>query len=381
MSHWRIDVIAPAPADREPPGMASLPRELPAALADLGHTVRVLYPDGGETPTPGRGSVQAIPIRIEPGRRSASRTSAFGRKLAAQMDRAADLWLALDPSAGSLPIVPGPGPLYAYLAEGAAVDDPRRAPPGAARTGLRGRAEGWWDRRVLRGLEESAIWRARLVFATSPATAERLATLYRVPPERIRTVPPALAPARPAGTKEEARLALHVPPDVPVTAFVGQDPAAEGFPIALAAFRKVRALFPGARLLAVRGPWPPEPGVVYIPSDDAASRALVLRAADVVIFPAPAAAAAGVPWDALGYGAALVVSHHVPTQALGRVGAIRVVASDDPGDYASELAELLADPALRRTLGDAGQALADTLTLGRMAERIEREILLITPAA
>ena len=74
-----------------------------------------------------------------------------------------------------------------------------------------------------------------------------------------------------------------------------------------------------------------------------------------------------------------MLSHHVSTSGLGRTGALRTVGSDDPGDYASELAELLADPALRRALGDAGKALADTMTVGRMAERIERAIVPFLP--
>ncbi len=198
MPKWRIEVIAPEPPWGVPPGVASLPTELPTALSDLGHQVRVLFPEGAESPPTGPRSVTAVPIRIDRTRRSAPRTSAFGRRLAGEIDRKADLWLALDPSAGALPVTQGPGPLYAYLAESAAVDDPRRAPSDGVKSGLRGRAETWWDRRVLRRLEEAALWRARLVFATSPTTAERLGALFQVPADRIRTI------LRPSPTRNRA---------------------------------------------------------------------------------------------------------------------------------------------------------------------------------
>ena len=373
MPGWRIEVVALAPPTTIAPGTAPIAWALPQALADLGHEVRVLYPTVSEGPAPSLRRAHAVPLgSAANGRREVPRTADFGRRVAAEIDRSAQLWLGFDPAAGAIPAARGRGPARAYVAETIALDSLVRPGVAGARSGLRERVGGWLDRRTLRGLEETAVRRADAVFATRRGTGERLAELYEVPSRAIHEIPPGVPAPLDVGTKAQVRLGLHVPPDVPVAAFVGRDPAAEGLETALAAFRKVRVLFAGARFLVAGASLPPEPGVLCVGANDADARARVLRAADVLLFPAGPSGTPQAPWDALGYGIAMIVSARVPRDGLDDPRAIRTAASDDVGDYASELAELLADPALRRTLGEAAKACAASLTFDRMAERVEK---------
>ena len=48
--------------------------------------------------------------------------------------------------------------------------------------------------------------------------------------------------------------------------------------------------------------------------------------------------------------------------------AVRSLSSDDPGEFASVLAELLADPAARRVLANAGEQYAAPFDPARVAE-------------
>ncbi len=173
------------------------------------------------------------------------------------------------------------------------------------------------------------------------------------------------------GTPAEARAALKVPADVPVVAFVGRTPERQGLDLALAAFRRVRVFFPGARLLVVGSTPKPEPGVNGLGVVDEATKARVYRASDVFLFPARYR---GVRPRPAGGDAVRRRDRGEPPRPPRRCLPpldVRVAADDDVGSYSSELAELLADPATRREVGRRGQMYADSLSYEKMAERFE----------
>jgi hypothetical protein len=113
------------------------------------------------------------------------------------------------------------------------------------------------------------------------------------------------------------------------------------------AFHRIRPLFPGARLIVAGAEVPTDPGVIALPGRDAPTFGVALAAANVALF------AEGRPtFDPMLIGAmrarcaiAAAPSVRLPLDAAG---AITYAATDDPGDLASVLAELFADPALAR---------------------------------
>jgi phosphatidyl-myo-inositol dimannoside synthase len=237
--------------------------------------------------------------------------------------------------------------------------------------GVRQRVGNWLDRRALVRLESGALARADVVIVGSEANRALLGRYYNVPKERVALLPLGVPAPLDVGTAADARAALKVPADVPVVAFVGKTPERQGLDLALAAFRRVRVFFPGARFLVVGSTPKTEPGVNGLGVVDERTKAQVYRAADVFLFPARYEGFGLAPREAMRYGVATVVSSHVPLDGATPPEDVRVVADDDVGNYASELAELLADPATRRDVGRRGQAYADTLSYEKMAERFE----------
>ncbi|MCI4362358.1 MAG: glycosyltransferase family 4 protein, partial [Thermoplasmata archaeon] len=225
--------------------------------------------------------------------------------------------------------------------------------------------------RALERLERSALNRADVVIVASEKNRDLLATYYGVPKERVALLPLGIPAPIDVGTAAEARAALKIPIDVPVVAFVGKTPDRQGLDIALEAFRRTRVFFPGARFVVAGSSPKVEPGVASLGVVDEPTKARVFRAADVFLFPARYEGFGLAPREAMRYGAATVVSRHVPMDGAVPGTDVRVAADDDPGTFASELAELLADPATRRALGQHGKAYADTLSYERMAERFE----------
>ncbi|MGI0151184.1 MAG: glycosyltransferase family 4 protein, partial [Thermoplasmata archaeon] len=153
--------------------------------------------------------------------------------------------------------------------------------------------------------------------------------------------------------------------------FIGRTPERQGLPLALAAFRRIRAFFPGARLVVVGSTGPAEPGVMYLGVVDQATKARVLGASDVFLCPARYEGFGIAAREAMRAGIATIVSPHVPLDGNELRSAARIVDQDDEGGYASALAELFADPALRRSLGAAGRAFAERFRPERMMERFE----------
>jgi phosphatidyl-myo-inositol alpha-mannosyltransferase len=384
MPRWRIEFLASVPPEEVSSGLGRVVWELAASLAALGHRVRVLYPAGEGPPAPPYKGVEGVPVPVgKATRRPFGRDIAIGRAATALFDPDADLVVGNDEKAGAIGALPGRGvhrPVFALFVHDVALHAFDTLRPLEPARGLRQRVGNWLDRRTLRTLEAAALDRSRVILVGSDVNEELLRRHYQVVADRIRRLPIGVPGPLEVGTKSEVRLALKIPPDVPVVAFVGRTPERQGLPTALDAFRRVRVFFPGARFIVVGSKPKSEPGLLALGIVDEATKARALRASDVFLFPARYEGFGLAPREAMGYGLAAVVSAHVPLDGIDREEAIRVVATDDPADYASELAELLADPALRRSIGEAALACAEDFSFDRMAERFEKIFAPYLPA-
>ena len=380
MPTWRVEILSSVGPEETSSGLGRVVWELGAALATLGHSVRVLYPEDPPTPhAPVRG-VAAVPVPTAgAGRRPFSRDIAFGKRATALLDPAADVIVGNDEKAGAVGTPPRRGghPVWIHFAHDVALHTIDTLRPLEPDRGVRQRVGNWLDRRSLKGLEGKAIDRAHAVVVGSKTNALLLEKYYRVPKERVAVVPIGVPAPRDVGSKADARLALKVPPDVPVVVHVGRTPDRQGLPTALEAFRRVRGFFPGARFLVVGSSPKPEPGVVPLGVVDEETKARALKAADVFLFPARYEGFGLAPREAMRYGLATVVSSHVPMDGVD-ASAVRVVATEEAGDYASELAELLADVALRRSLGEAARAASASWSFDVMATRFEKVVAPLT---
>jgi glycosyltransferase involved in cell wall biosynthesis len=373
---WKVELLASAGPDDPTSGLSRGVWALGSALAGRGHTVRVLYPSSTLESPPGPvGGVRPVPVPVVGvPRRPFGRDIVIGRNASALVDPAADLLLGNDEKAGAIDAAltrPGGRPLFAMSVHDVALHTFDTLRPLEPDRGWRQRVGNFLDRRTLRSLEGRALRRARAVLVGSDLNRRLLTKYYQLPPSRVHLLPHGVPDPIDVGTRAAARAALHVPLDVPLVAFIGRTPARQGLPTALEAFRRIRAFFPGARLAVVGSSTAAEPGVLSLGPVDEETKARVLRAADVFLFPARYEGFGLAPREAMRYGVPTIVSAHVPLEGIAAPQAVRIVATDEPGDYASELAELLADPALARAVGEAGRRAADEFSYGRMADRFE----------
>jgi glycosyltransferase involved in cell wall biosynthesis len=374
MPGWRVDFLATAAPDDPTSGLSRTVWELGRALAERGHSVRVLYPSDGRAAPPGPTGVEAVSVPLlGVSRRPFGRDIAVGRAASSLLRPNAQIVVGNDEKAGALDVPNGRGAraVFGMFFHDVALHTFDTLRPLQANPGVRQRLGNWVDRRALVRLESAALERADVVIVGSEANRTLLGKYYAVPKERVALLPLGVPAPLDVGTKAEARASLKVPADVPVVAFVGKTPERQGLDLALAAFQRVRVFFPGARFLVVGSVPKPEPGVNGLGVVDETTKARVYRSADVFVFPARYEGFGLAPREAMRYGVATVVSAHVPLDGATAPDDVRVVAEDDVGAYASELAELLADPATRREVGRRGQAYADTLSYEKMAERFE----------
>lgn len=377
MPSWRIDLLATAPPQETSSGLSRVVWDLSAHLVARGHSVRVLYPAPPGSATAMWRGVAAVPIDDRPaGRRPFARDIALGRAASRQIDPSADLVVGNDEKAGAL-VLPGPGPrrpAFAMIVHdvGLHTFDTLRplAPPG----GLRQKIGDWLDRRALQRLERSAFGSARRIVIGSELNRDLLKRHYGIVGDRIVLIPFGVPDPHPPVGREAARRALKVPLDVPVVSFLGRTPDRQGLPIALDAFRRVRVLFPGARFLVAGSGAASEPGVMALGVVDEVVKNRLLEASDVFLFPARYEGFGLAPREAMQRSVATIVSSHVPLDGIDPKAAVRIVASDDPGDYASVLAELFSDPAMRRAIGAAGRVYAERFSFATMAERFEESM-------
>jgi glycosyltransferase involved in cell wall biosynthesis len=374
MAAWKIEILATAPADASLSGRRRALGELGGALAHRGHRVRVLYPADPPAPASLPEGVVAVPVPVgERDRRARGGELAIGRNASDLLDPMADVVVGVDETAGALwwKERPGGRPALVMVVHDLARERlEARRPPAAGRR-LRARVGTWLDRRALGRLEASAFERARLVLVDSERCRRLLASEYGVAQAHLHPLVPGVPDPLDVGSKADARKALRVPMDVPAVAFLGGRDEAPGLPVALDAFRRVRPLFPGARLLVAGSAVPAEPGVMPLGAADPTVEARALRASDLFLFPTGEEGFDPAPILAMRYGVATIVSRHVPLDGAKDGREARIVPAEDGGEYASALAELLADPPMRRSIGEAGRRYADRFTFANMAETFE----------
>jgi len=365
-----VDLIAVGPPPLDPYAPAASTWALAAGLASRGNDVRVLHLPDPSARSPPDG-VTALPVEI-PLRRPggpvepAEFASAAGRRLRPT----ADLVLRDPVGLGPLGVrrarrqSPRVG-AFARMVELYAFEGERKGRPTA---GVVDRLDTWLDHRSVRRLERAALQEADRIFYEVPEVARSLTEEYSVPARKLVALPPAVASLPPLPPRDASRNDLRIPRDVPVVvapaAFEAPEPS--GLDRVLESFRRVRPFFPGVRLVVVGSPAPSDPGVISLPDRSAETLADALASANVAVFARRTpgfdpgvvlAARAAVPPIVLP-GACLPVDP---------AGGVCVAASDDPGDLASVLAELLADPAAEKQTGQAATRFAEAFLPERVA--------------
>ncbi|HEV2315989.1 MAG TPA: glycosyltransferase family 4 protein [Thermoplasmata archaeon] len=376
MPGWSIDFLATAPPEETRSGLSRVVWDLGARLVQRGHRVRVLYPSEPFATAPPHAGVERVPLPVVGLKRETyARERAIARAASDLLSPMADLIVANDEKGGAIELPRGPRagrPIFGMFAHDVQQHHlmTMRAATQPNPT-FRQRIGTWLDRRAIQKLESTAFRRASAVVVGSEANKELLRKYYPVPAEKIHVIPPSIPPLADSGDRAASREALRIPLDVPVVSFIGRTPDRQGLPLALEAFRRVRVFFPGARFLVVGGPAPSEPGVAALGIVDEVTKAQVLRASDLFLFPARYEGFGLAPREAMRAGVATILSRHVPLDGNDGVEVARIVKEDDAGAYASELAELLADPALRRTLAERGRAYSERFGPEVMAEKFE----------
>jgi len=372
MASRSVDVITSGPPSPDPYHPTAPAWALAEALAAHGGRVRVLHPATSDVGPAPAGTV-AVPLPLEyrhPGTafESADWARVAGRHLLPDTDL-----VVRDPSGlGRVGITKtgGTGVVLASFVRSVELTafDGRHPAPAPH---VRDRVDAWRDRRSIRRLEHEALAEADRLFVDSAEARDLLAREYEVPPSRLAFAVPVVAPLPPPPTRTAARESFTLPLDVPVVAALtnGDAPEAAGVDRVREAFRRIRPIFPGVRLVVAGATAPADPGLVAAPARDGPTIGRALAAADVAVFaPRIPASDPGVVL-ALRAGVASIVVPEVQLPA-DPAGAVRRVETDDPGDLASALAELVADPGLRRTLSDAGHRYAATFDPTALAERV-----------
>jgi glycosyltransferase involved in cell wall biosynthesis len=365
-----VDIVATGPPPLDPYDPAASAWGLAAALAADGDEVRVLHLPGSETDTVPAG-VTGLPIEIPLRRPGASVEPAeFATAVSRHLRKPVDLVLRDPVGLGSLgyrrgrrgpPLVGG----FVRSVELRAFEGERRGRPSA---GFVDRLDTWRDRRAVRRLERAALEESDRLFYDAPDVARSLSEEYGVSARKLVALPPAV-PSLPAfPSRASSHEGLRIPPDVPVVVAPAalDAPEPSGVDRVLEAFRRVRPFFPGARLVLWGVPSASDPGVIAVGERRAATLSGALASADVAVF---ARRDPGFDPGIVFAARASIPSIVLPGARLpvDPAGGVRVSASDDPGDLASVLAELLADPALRREVGHAATGFAEAFLPARVA--------------
>jgi len=372
-----IDLVAVGPCPRDPYDPAASAWALAAGFAAGGDAVRVLHPAGPAGAEPPDGVVATlleVPLR-RPGAlvEGATLTQAAGRRIRPGADLVVrDPFglgrLGLEGRKGSLPTVVG----VVHRLELITYDAETSRRTG---TSLFERVDTWRDRRAVRRLERGALEEAQHLVYDSPELPEVLAREYGISAGRLRPVPPSVRDSGTRVSREEARKGMHLPLDVPVVVapLSSEDPLLSGANRVRDAFRRMRSLFAGARLVVVGGTAPSEPGVSALPDRDSSTFERAFAAGDVALV-AP---------SAVGFDPGVILSLRAKCPVivgpgvrfpLDPGGAVRTVASDDPAELAAALAELLADTRERRELSVAGARYADRFHPERVAAMVSEGV-------
>jgi hypothetical protein len=377
MAHRSVDVVTLGPSPLDPYDPAATAWALAGAYAARGDEVRVLRPEGPAAgPIPeGVASLEvSVPIR-RPG--AAVDQAAYAEAAGRKVGRAVDL-IVRDPSGlgalGAPGRTPGSPPLVAFV-RGLELQSFDRERTVAPRSGWFDRLDTWRDRRSVRRLERAALSEADLLLADDSRLPPALSQEYALPGNRVGyAVPPVPVLPQPA-SRDAARGALDLPRDVPVAVTPTPDDRPDGPVVAQAreTFRRIRPLFPGARLIVVGTTAPADPGVISVPRRDPFSFGHALAAANVGLFAGGTTGFDPMIVAAMRAGCAVAAtpSVRVPVPAEG---AIQYAPTDDPGDLASTLAELFADPALTRDVASRAGAYAERYLPERLVGAIDRAI-------
>jgi glycosyltransferase involved in cell wall biosynthesis len=374
MAARTVDLLAAGPAPADPYEPAAPAWALAEGLRDLGCSVRVLFPigPGGVDPPAG---IEAIPVDLpirRPG--AAVEPAEFSRAVGRRIRPDAELVLR-DPSGlGPLSLSHrGGGRRIDAIVRSVLLGDFDRERSNRRPNGLRDWVDVWRDRRAVRRLERVALEEADRIFCDAPSVAEEVVDVYRISRDRILPTVPPVSSSPPPPSREGARAALGLPMDVPVVATLAasENPEESGIDRAREAFRRIRPLFPGVRLVIAGSEAPGEPGVHAVPerTRDVFVRAVV--AADVAIF------ARRLP--GFDPGLVLALRQGVAPVALTSArlplpsnGAVRTVTTEDPADLSSAVAELVADLKQRRELAAQGPALAAQFSPEAVADGLLR---------
>ena len=372
-----VDIVATGPPPLDPYDPAASAWGLAAALAAEGDEVRVLHLPGSQADALPAG-VTGLPVEIPLRRPGASVEPAeFASAVSRHLRKPVDLVLRDPVGLGSLgyrrgrrgpPLVGG----FVRSVELRAFEGERRGRPSA---GFVDRLDTWRDRRAVRRLERAALEESDRLFYDAPEVARSLSEEYGVSARKLVALPPAV-PSLPAfPPRASSHEDLRIPPDVPVVvapaAFDAPEPS--GVDRVLEAFRRVRPFFPGVRLVLWGVPSASDPGVIAVGERRAASLSNALASADVAVF---ARRDPGFDPGIVFAARASIPSIVLPGARLpvDPAGGVRVAASDDPGDLASVLAELLADPALRREVGHAAAGFAEAFLPARVATGLREAV-------
>jgi len=366
-----VDVVAAGPPSSDPYDPASTAWTLAGALAARGDAVVVLHPSGvpGDPPPPGTTAVPVdLPVR-RPG--AAVEGADYAAAAARRLRREADLVLR-DP-AGLGRLAPhrarSGAPVIAAFVRGIELDAFDRERVGRPGSGFRQRFDTWRDRRAVRRFEEAALREADRLFYDSAHLPTELVREYGLSERRFRAALPPVPILPAAPTREEARASFRIPADVPVVvapaAFDRPEPS--GIDRAREAFRRVRSFFPGARLIVVGTDAPAEPGVAAAPERDGATLVRALTAADVAVFGRRVVGFDPGVILALRAGRCVIVGPEVRLP-VDPSAVVRTLSSEDAGEFASVLAEVLADPATRRATATDGARYAAAFAPDRVAD-------------
>ena len=374
MASRTVDLVALGPPPVDPYEPWATAWALASAFAARGDRVQVYHPDGPSAAQPPSGAV-SVPLRLPLRRPGAAADEAgFAAAAGRRLRPDADL-VVRDPAGfGSLGISARRAGRPRTLAFVRSVElhafDRERASRAPAR--LFDRLDAWRDRRTVRRLELVALSEADLVFSDAPELARALAQEYGLADRRVQPTVPPVPTLVSNSSRDAARSALQIPTDVPVVVAPMAEGRAEpaGVDRACEAFRRVRPFFPGARLVVVGATAPTDPGVVSVPGRDPATFALGLAAAQVALFAGRRPGFDPLLVNAMRVGCAPAAVPEVRLP-VDPAGAVRYAASDDAGDLASVLAELLADPALCREIAARGEAEAERYLPQRVVEGID----------
>lgn len=218
------------------------------------------------------------------------------------------------------------------------------------------------ERRWHRHLERLTARLDQGHIVNSPALADHVVRVFRVPPERVHVVPPSLAAWPREMDQATVRSALDIPPGEFVVAWVGRFDPVKRLDLLIRCAELVRDR-PVRFLLAGDGP---ARGAVEKTLRQSSAQSVVrllgwqddvvpvLRAADVFLFPSRTEGMPNAVLEAMACGLPIVASALPALRELAGDGSrLRLVAGDRPQDFAAALRTLLADEAARRAIGDA----------------------------